>query len=271
MKKGIVALMIAACLALGGVTFFILSTEDRKAPEIQIQDVDITYVKDSDYSELLRGVTATDNRDGDVTQNLIVEGVYPNDDGSTASVVYVVKDNKNNITKASRIVKYQAEGSSAVVQEETETDNMESTSPQDTAAGEVNNGSNIGEKTEINQDDTVKSNLTQATDAESNDESEMTTEENEEEEANVQNSPGSPVIKLKQNSVTIKKGETVNRISYVESITDDKDDRDTLWKQIQIVGDQFDSSTSGTYEQIYYVVDSDGNKSNEAKLTIVVQ
>ena len=83
--------------------------------------------------------------------------------------------------------------------------------------------------------------------------------------------PGSPQIKLTQNRVTIAKGQSVNRISFVESITDDKDDKDTLWKQIQIVGDEFDSTTSGTYEQIYYVVDSDGNKSNEAKLTVVVQ
>lgn len=269
MKKGIVALMIAACLALGGVTFFLLVTEDRKAPEIQIQDVDITYVNGSDYSELLAGVTATDNREGDVTQNLIVEGVYPNDDGTSASVVYAVKDKKNNIGKASRIVRYQADPGSVVAVEEG-TDIPESTSKQDTTSGDADNESNINGKTETGQDVTEKNSSTQPTGTGTNDESEMTAEEGEE-EMDIQNSPGSPVIKLKQSSVTIRRGESVNRISYVESITDDKDDKDTLWKQIQIKGDTFDSSTSGTYEQIYYVVDSDGNKSNEAKLTIVVQ
>lgn len=255
MKKGIIALMIAACLALGGVTFFLLATEDRKAPEIQIQDADITYVNGSDYSELLKGVTATDNREGDVTQNLVVEGVYPNDDGTTASVVYAVKDKKNNVRKASRIVKYQADPNSLVSEEEEK-----------------------DEQTDMHadvQDDTTEDTQSQAVGVEEKSESDSMVKSDEEDEPDAlsdsSDSPESPVIVLKQSTVTIKRGESVNRISYVESITDDKDDKDTLWKQIQIVGDTFDSSTSGTYEQIYYVVDSDGNKSNEAKLTIVVE
>ena len=255
MKKGIIALMSAACLALGGVTFFLLATEDRKAPEIQIQDADITYVNGSDYSELLKGVTATDNREGDVTQNLVVEGVYPNDDGTTASVVYAVKDKKNNVRKASRIVKYQADPNSLVSEEEEK-----------------------DEQTDMHadvQDDTTEDTQSQAVGVEEKSESDSMVKSDEEDEPDAlsdsSDSPESPVIVLKQSTVTIKRGESVKRVSYVESITDYKDDKDTLWKQIQIVGDTFDSSTSGTYEQIYYVVDSDGNKSNEAKLTIVVE
>lgn len=251
MKKGIIALMIAACLALGGVIFFLLATEDRKPPEIQIQDADVTYVNGSDYSELLKGVTATDNLEGDVTQNLVVEGVYPNDDGTTASVVYAVKDKKNNVRKASRIVKYQADPNSLVSEEEEKDEQADV--QDDTTENTQFQAVGVGEKSE--SDSVVKSEGEDEPDAFGDSSS----------------SPESPVIVLKQSTVTIKRGESVNRISYVESITDDKDDKDTLWKQIQIVGDTFDSSTSGTYEQIYYVVDSDGNKSNEAKLTIVVE
>ena len=267
MKKGIVALMIAACLALGGFTFFMLTTEDRKAPEIQIQDVDITYVNGSDYAELLTGVTATDNREGDVTQNLIVEGVYPNDDGITANVVYVVKDEKNNIAKASRKVKYQADPASAVAGEEANTDEQANTPSQDEVS--VDAGNDVVEKTE--KDNDAENNLPQAAGTEDSEKPDVSTETDDEDDTEDSVSPGSPVIKLKQSTVTIKRGQSVNRVSYVESITDDKDDKNTLWKQIQIKGDTFDSSTSGTYEQIYYVVDSDGNKSNEAKLTIVVE
>ena len=68
-----------------------------------------------------------------------------------------------------------------------------------------------------------------------------------------------------------QKGESINRISYVESVTDDKDSKETLYKRIEISGDTFDKDTPGTYEQTYYIVDTDGNRSNEAKLTIVVQ
>lgn len=267
MKKGIVALMIAACLALGGFTFFMLTTEDRKAPEIQIQDVDIMYVNGSDYSELLTGVTATDNREGDVTQNLIVEGVYPNEDGTTANVVYVVKDEKNNIAKASRKVKYQAEQESAVAGEEANMNEQENTPSQDEVSGDA--GNDAVEKTE--KDNDAENNLPQAVGTEDGEKPDASTETDDDDETEDSGSSGSPVIKLKQSTVTINRGQSVNRISYVESITDDKDDKSTLWEQIQIKGDTFDSSTSGTYEQIYYVVDSDGNKSNEAKLTIVVE
>lgn len=99
-----------------------------------------------------------------------------------------------------------------------------------------------------------------------------TSEDDSEEDDSTDNlSAEAPRIKLSTNRVTIKKGESINRISYVASVTDDKDSKETLYKRIEISGDTFDKDTSGTYEQTYYVVDTDGNRSNEAKLTIVVQ
>ena len=96
-------------------------------------------------------------------------------------------------------------------------------------------------------------------------------EDSEEDDSTDDLSAEAPRIKLSTNRVTIKKGESINRISYVESVTDDKDSKETLYKRIEISGDTFDKDTPGTYEQTYYIVDTDGNRSNEAKLTIVVQ
>ncbi len=107
MKKSIVALMVIACLALGGITLVLGFSEDKKAPEIQFQDNEITFTQEDDYAGLLQGVTATDNRDGDVTKSLVVESVYPNDDGETATVVYVARDKTNNIGKANKVINYQ--------------------------------------------------------------------------------------------------------------------------------------------------------------------
>lgn len=260
MKKGMLALLIGACIILGGIAFFTIFTEDRTPPEIQLQDVEITYTEGSDFAELLKGVTATDNRDGDVTGNLIVEGVYPNDDGTTASVVYVVRDAANNIKKISRIVNCRKAGES----DGSETELSEDDTKQDTTVQNTNDTATNGDGTpSVSENDvTVQSTVPN---------SEQPSQADQESDTDTDLPPGSPQIKLTQNRVTIAKGQSVNRISFVESITDDKDDKDTLWKQIQIVGDEFDSTTSGTYEQIYYVVDSDGYKSNEAKLTVVVQ
>ena len=255
MKKSIVALMVIACIALGGITLVLGFSEDKKAPEIQFQDNEITFTQGDEYAGLLQGVTATDNRDGDVTKSLVVESVYPNDDGETATVVYVARDKTNNIGKANKVINYQtskgetaetsAKGESATGQEDTSLAQF-TQEPQATPTPEETTANNVptpGEK-----------------------------DEEEKEAAEEEDLPaGSPKLKLTEDEVTVKKGESVNRIAFVESITDDKDAKESLFRQIQITGDDLDVNTAGTYVLTYYVVDSDGNRSNQADLTITVE
>ena len=89
MKKGIIAIMVILCLGLMGFVGFMKFSEDNTPPEIQFQDNEIVYTAGDSYDGLLDGVTATDNKDGDVTESLVVESVYPNEDGQTAPIVYV--------------------------------------------------------------------------------------------------------------------------------------------------------------------------------------
>ena len=157
-----------------------------------------------------------------MTGALIVEGIYPNGDCDTATVVYVAIDKSNNIAKTRRVVSY------------------------------------LEEK---------KKELTPVLKEEPLEETEKDKEDPKEEELPASN----PRITLKKKEVKIKKGEDINRISLVESVTDDKDEQNLLWRSINIRGDGFDKNTAGVYEQIYYVIDSDGNKSNEETLKIIVE
>ena len=101
MKKGIVAGLIVLCVALGAGTAAVVVTDDRKGPEIELPaDGDVTYEEGSDTAPLLEGVTATDEKDGDVTDSLMIENIFPNDDHTSASVVYAAKDSHNNVSKA---------------------------------------------------------------------------------------------------------------------------------------------------------------------------
>ncbi|MFR0790513.1 MAG: hypothetical protein ACLSHW_07750 [Lachnospiraceae bacterium] len=77
MKKGIIAIMVILCLGLMGFVGFMKFSEDNTPPEIQFQDNEIVYTAGDSYDGLLDGVTATDNKDGDVTESLVVESVYP--------------------------------------------------------------------------------------------------------------------------------------------------------------------------------------------------
>lgn len=80
---------------------------------------------------------------------------------------------------------------------------------------------------------------------------------------------GSPRIYLSEYYVTTSVGSSVDLLSYVKDIQDDKDNVSELWRRIQING-QVNTAVAGTYTCKYYVVDSEGNMSNTAELTVVV-
>ena len=126
MKKGIVAGLIVLCVALGAGTAAVVVTDDRKGPEIELPaDGDVTYAEGSDTAPLLEGVTATDEKDGDVTDSLMIENIFPNDDHTSASVVYAARDSHNNVSKATRRVNYKAAAEDTTAENEAtqETDN----------------------------------------------------------------------------------------------------------------------------------------------------
>lgn len=126
MKKGILAGLIVLCLALFAGTAAVMVTGDRKGPEIAVPSgADVTYEEGSDTALLLEGVTATDDRDGDVTDSVIIENIFPNDDRTGASVIYAAKDSHNNVTKVTRRVNYKAAGDAAPAAEEAQQNDTE--------------------------------------------------------------------------------------------------------------------------------------------------
>lgn len=90
-------------------------------------------------------------------------------------------------------------------------------------------------------------------------------EEEEPEEVN----PEAPVLTLKNNRVEIAEGESFNVVSQVEEITDDKDERYRLFRNIEVFG-EYDTDTAGEYTLEYVVTDRDGNRSIPRKLTLIV-
>jgi len=188
---------------------------------------------------LLEGITAFDEVSGDVTDSLRIEGIFPSTDYKTAEVIYVAKDNLNNITKKSRIVTYVPK------------------------ADTVNSQVSLDDENEI-VDSPVNSEMT-------NEETEMPSATVSPEAVLTETpKPGAPQITLTDSEVTVQRGTAVNRLIYVKDITDDKDDRQELFRNIQIEGD-INTAIAGSYELTYYVVDSDGNKSNQEKLIVIVQ
>lgn len=198
MKKGIVAGLIVLCVALGAGTAAVVVTDDRKGPEIELPaDGDVTYEEGSDTASLLEGVTATDEKDGDVTDSLMIENIFPNDDHTSASVVYAAKDSHNNVSKATRRVNYKAAA------EDTPAENESAP-----AAEEPQKNDTEGTKNETDAQMEIE-----ALPAES------------------------PKLYLNTYEVTVEAGNDLDKTSYIKEMTDDADSQESLFNQIEIDGD----------------------------------
>ena len=79
---------------------------DRSLPEISFeQDVLNVSVKATE-KDLLKGVTATDKKDGDITDTIIIESMSNLLENNERIVTYVAFDNDNHVGKAERRIRY---------------------------------------------------------------------------------------------------------------------------------------------------------------------
>lgn len=113
-QRVVTGLLTAGCIALAGAGYMTYKNQDRTAPEIKVdQSKKIAYTEGEDYGKLLEGVTAQDEKDGDLTSEVFVEKIVPVSK-KKAVVYYGVTDKAKNVGTASREVTYQAaEGSDA--------------------------------------------------------------------------------------------------------------------------------------------------------------
>lgn len=82
--------------------------------------------------------------------------------------------------------------------------------------------------------------------------------------------PAVPVLILSEETIEIAAGSNFSVISPVAEITDDKDDRSSLFRRIHVSGD-YSMTTPGQYVLQYVVTDSDGNSSIPKSLTLIVK
>ena len=76
---------------------------DRVGPEFRFSALNLIYDSKTEEKDLIAGINAYDNRDGDMTSRIVVERVVINKDEETAVVYYAVADYSGNVTKQSRV------------------------------------------------------------------------------------------------------------------------------------------------------------------------
>lgn len=106
LQRGTIALFVLVLLAYAGLTIYTRQNVDQVAPVITC-DSDVVEVRvGAAESAFLAGVTASDNKDGDLTDQVMIKGITQLITADTAKITYIVFDSSNNMTTASRTVRY---------------------------------------------------------------------------------------------------------------------------------------------------------------------
>ena len=254
-QRVVTGLLTAGCIALAGAGYMTYKNQDRTAPEIKVdQSEKIAYTEGEDYGKLLEGVTAQDDKDGDLTSEVFVEKVVPVSK-KKAAVYYGVTDKAKNVGTASREVTYQAAEDS---------DAAEETAP-DTASEEASEDATQKTKKKSKKAKAKKT----AKDKKAEETAQDTAAADQQSEA-LQPNGTRPAMKLAEEAKTIARGTSFNALNEVTDAVDDKDDRDTLFRGLHIDGN-YNVNQAGTYTLQYYVQDSDGNTSDPITFTLTVQ
>lgn len=105
----ILTVILAACLVLFGLFWmYNRSRTDTKAPKITVEQPEVipeVSVQDP-QSVMLEGMSARDDRDGDVTDLMIIEKITKLDESGQVQVSYAAFDRSGNVAKAQRVFRY---------------------------------------------------------------------------------------------------------------------------------------------------------------------
>ena len=108
MRQRLLAFALAVgCIVLGVAAFFVRMGQDRTPPEITLKKEKITYTEGEDYGVLMKGISAKDNLDGDLSDQVFVDRIVVSGENS-AVVYYGVMDKHNNVGTAKRKITYHA-------------------------------------------------------------------------------------------------------------------------------------------------------------------
>lgn len=319
-RGSIIILEAAAIMIVAALVMRIKAGADELPPVISIPEGIVSYTQGDDPEVLLSGVTAFDEKDGDVTDSILISSITVKGNGG-ATAIYHAKDNSNNVAVAERSIQFTPDETAGLAglpvnsepleitilpgeDENGQSVHDESVTPEDSSAAD--DGTGAGESTDsydstvAGSDDSTASDGvegqndaagTQSAQSESADSVLLAYEDMEpdnytgddmeiigsalrsETEAAKENLPdGSPSIGLMAHAIFQDVGSSLNPLDIISSIDDAEDPIEYIFGQIHVEGNAgFTTEYPGKYLFRYYVIDSDGNKSNVARLYVVVR
>ena len=103
----ILILFLLSAAGLGASTVYHALNDDKTIPVIQCpQEPLVLSVGENSTEKLLEGVTAWDEKDGDLTGSILIQGTSGTISGSETTITYAVVDSDDHVATASRVVQY---------------------------------------------------------------------------------------------------------------------------------------------------------------------
>ena len=266
-NKGIfLAVCAVDALILTGCIYLYVN-QDRTAPVISFSNEKIVYTDGMDEEELLNGVSAYDEQDGDVSYSLLIEKVSNTADGQVV-VTYAAKDASNNVAKNSRIIMTKGmeeeTGDTPLPGPEMESESASETESETETETETQTDSSGEDDQEEEQEPVqeARQDIEQENGAGAID--------NEEGQAEAVRENMAPVLTLSSSSISVSAGTaTVDWNSCIQQLTDDNDSREQLFANLVMEG-HVDLNTPGTYPVVLYTRDSEGAVSERRSVAVVV-
>ena len=106
LQRGTAAVFILVLAVWAGLRVYSIKNVDNTPPVITCDSEVVEVRVGAGESALLKGVTAHDDRDGDLTDEIMIKGVSQLITADTAKVTYIAFDSSNNMATASRTVRY---------------------------------------------------------------------------------------------------------------------------------------------------------------------
>lgn len=256
-------------ISIATLTVFISEkiNTDKTIPQIKVEEEVIEVSLKATDEELLKGVTAHDEKDGDLTEKIIVESISRFTEKGVSKVTYTVCDSDNNVAKATRKIKFKGYKS-----------------PRFKVSGNLcfSLYERIDIKGLITASDSIDGNISNkiiiTSEKYSNTNAgaytlDVTVTNSKGDTSIIQlpliveDRPASvPKIELKEYLIYIKKGETIDFKTYLVDALDSK--KNSLKNKVTIEPD-IDFNKEGTYQVHYYATDSLGQRGHSVMTVIV--
>lgn len=103
----LMGVLAGAIVLFTGYLFWVHNNLDTTGPVITVSEELLEISVKDPKEKLMQGITALDDRDGDVTARMLVESIYGITEDNLATVTYAAFDRAGNVSKLQRQVRYQ--------------------------------------------------------------------------------------------------------------------------------------------------------------------